>query len=908
MQPDRAIIGRSLGCRVAHGSRVHHQRGAVRRIRSDPAAVGDERHTCDEASGKTRKYEPPGLRQRVRHHTGDGHHPKPADAGDLDAAHVDLGTFSIRHVKTSAFTSTLRLAIPIGKPVDQQSSSASVIGVAPLIAGRVCGAPQAVTVTPYTDTVAPPIFPTMRRLVPRGLRGRLVLLLTVASLPALATVAYERVDRRRLETEGLRQTAATLARLAAQAQERRLEGARQLLTVLSRSSDLSGDPSRCGSFVRRLIADYGTRYTEIGWADQSGRVVCHALDAPGPLSIEDRSYFQRVLRTRAFVVGELMQGRLSGRSVLAFAYPKLDALGQVTGVVFANVDLHSWSDSLRGDIDTPNAVVSVLDRSGVGIARSEGADGWIGTRVSAAQLAAMSSRRELVADSVGPDGVPRVYGVVNLRDHTGEPVLFVVVGLARDTLIASTNRRLRFDLATVAALGGGLLIAVWFATDRLIRRPVDRLVDATAALARGDLHARAPIGTGTRELEVLGAAFNEMATRLEQRDLHLRKGQRLEAVGQLAGGIAHDFNNLLTVIVGYGESLSRHLTGSREAAAELAELRTAAERAANLTRQLLAFSRQQMLQPRIINLGDAVAAVHGILRRTIGDDITLITVDEPELGNVRADPTQVEQVLLNLVINARDAMPDGGRITIETKNVDLVSDLVLIPLEELAIPRGSYVYLSVTDTGVGMDAATRARIFEPFFSTKDAGGTGLGLATVYGIVKQSGGYITCTSEPGTGTTFAIYLPRTLDRPDEGGAAQVVSPAGGAEAILLVEDESAVRSLVAKVLSRSGYAVTAVPDGKEAVTWLESGGMVDLLITDVQMPGMSGHALAEHARRMRPQLPLLFISGYSKEMLSPNSDNDGKVGFLTKPFTPVDVLRKVRELLDGRFVARRLSAE
>ena len=739
----------------------------------------------------------------------------------------------------------------------------------------------------------------MRFPVPGSLRGRLVLLLAMAILPALGTITYERIDRRRQDAQALRQTALTLARLAAQAQERRLEGARQLLAALSRSTDLD-DPNACTSFVRGLISEYGGRYTEIGWADLSGHVVCHAIEATGSVSIADRPYFRRVLSSGTFVVGDLMQGRLSGRAVLAFAYPKRNALGKTIGVVFANIDLHSLSDSLRGDINTADATLSLVDRHGAGLARSEGADHWIGTRASAAQLGIMSAHREFVADFVGRDDVSRLYGIVNIQDRAGEPMLFVVVGLARDALIASANRRLRFDLLAVCVLGVGLLTAVWLATHWLIKRPVDQLVRATAALARGELQARAPIGGGTREFEALAIAFNEMADRLQQRDLYLRRGQRLEAVGQLAGGIAHDFNNLLTVILGYSESLRDHVPVASSAATELSELQAAVQRAANLTRQLLAFSRQQVLQPRVINLSEAVAHVQPLLTRTIGDDITLVTVNGRDVGNVRADPTQVEQVLLNLIINARDAMPDGGRITIEIRNVDLLDAVLVAPPEEAVIPRGQYVVLSIADTGVGMDHGTRARIFEPFFSTKETRGTGLGLATVYGIVKQSGGFITCTSEPGQGTTFSIYLPRTVEAAKIRERQRTAPPAGGSESVLVVEDESAVRSLIETVLTRAGYCVVTMPDGKEAAKWLASGKRIDLLISDVQMPGMNGQALCEHARQARPDLPLLLISGYSKETLrlASHGGTAESIAFLTKPFTPDDLLRKVRHTLDG----------
>ncbi len=736
----------------------------------------------------------------------------------------------------------------------------------------------------------------MTRILPAGLRGRLGVLLTIAIVPALAMLTAERLDRRRRDTDALRDTALTMARLAAQAQERRIEGARQLLIALSHSSELTRAPDVCAQFVRNLIAEYHGLYTEIGWADRSGQVVCHAL-AGAPISIADRPYFQRVMDTNTFAVGDLMYGRLSGRPALAFAYPKRDAPNTLVGVVFVNIDLGALSASLRGDVDGPDATVSVLDRTGATLARSQDADRWIGTRASAAQLAFMRARRQLVADFQGPDKVRRVYGIVAVQDPSATPVLFVVVGLARDTLLATANRRLRFDLLIVGCLGAGLLGAVWFASDRLIRQPVSRLMEATSALAAGRLDTRAPSVGGAHELQVLGHAFNDMAERLQQRDLHLRHGQRLEAVGQLAGGIAHDFNNLLTVILGYGESLREHVAAGSTEAAELSEVQAAAERAAKLTQQLLAFSRRQILQPRPVKLHEIVAHVQPLLTRTIGDHITLVTVNPANVGMVHADPGQLDQVLLNLVINARDAMPDGGTVTIETLNVERAATDRPSVHDDTDIPPGQYVVLCVTDTGAGMDASTRARIFEPFFTTKGQQGTGLGLATVYGIVKQSDGFISCASELGRGTTFSIYLPRTNDTVEEGADRCVARPSGGTECIVVVEDEAAVRSLLATILTNAGYRVVAIHDGPEAAAWIRSGEPVDLLVTDVQMPGMNGQMLSEHARDARPNLPVLFISGYASDVLDEGCGIASDVSFLQKPFTPHELLRKVRQTLD-----------
>lgn len=734
---------------------------------------------------------------------------------------------------------------------------------------------------------------------PAGLRGRLIILLILAIVPALALLTLERLNRSRLETAELQEAALPFARLAALAQQRRMEGARQLLIALSRSSELQSDGESCTRFLRGLATEYHGIYSEIGWADMSGRVMCHVLPTPSGLSIADRHYFQRAVQAQSFAVGELMYGRVNGSPALAFAHPIRDSSGGMTGVVFANVDLTVLSASLHADSPSPDASVTLLDRQGVILARSIDGARLIGRRVNAEQVQYASDRGELSTVFMGPDAVTRVYGVVAVRDRDGSPAFFVTVGLPRAPLAAAASRRLQFDLLTVAVLGFGLLAAGWVGSDYLIRRPVSRLLDATAALASGRLDVRVREGRGVRELDALGAAFNNMAAQVQQRDLHLRRGQRLEAVGQLAGGIAHDFNNLLTVIIGYGHSLGEHIKPGSEAAHDLSELQTAAARAAKLTQQLLAFSRQQVLQPRPMNVNDVVSGMQSLVTRTIGEDITLAIVAGADLGIVVADAAQLEQVVLNLVINARDAMPGGGTIRIETRNADVtVEDLVRIG-ERGSMPTGAYVALSIADTGTGMDDDTRARVFEPFFTTKGTRGTGLGLATVYGIVKQSGGFIFCESEPGRGTRFTIYLPRTSERPGTRVEAAVPAPRGGTEAVLVAEDEPGVRTLIATVLAQAGYRVTAVQDGADAAGWMTSGDPVDLLITDVRMPGMNGHSLYEHVRAVKPDVAVLFMSGYAGDDLHTGASIPDEAAFLPKPFTPRTLLAKVRQILDSR---------
>jgi CheY-like chemotaxis protein len=373
----------------------------------------------------------------------------------------------------------------------------------------------------------------------------------------------------------------------------------------------------------------------------------------------------------------------------------------------------------------------------------------------------------------------------------------------------------------------------------------------------------------------------------------------MEAIGRLAGGIAHDFNNLVQAIGGYTEILLRRLPEQDPLRRNAEEIKRAGDRAAALTRQLLAFSRQQVMQSRVLDLNAVVSNVEALLRRLIGEDIELETILESGLGAVRADAAQLEQVLMNLAVNARDAMPDGGTLTIETRNVELTR---ADQREAFAIQTGPYVLLAVSDTGCGMDAETRARAFEPFFTTKPPGhGTGLGLSTVYGIVKQSGGYIWVDSEPGLGTRVRIYLPR-VDLPVESLETRrpvPVSVPRGTETLLLVEDEEGVRDLIREWMSTHGYTVLAAANGLEALDLAQAyAGRIHLLIADVVMPHMGGPALASRLLSLRPDMKVVYVSGYADEAIGdPELLRDG-AAFLQKPFTLDSLLRQVREILDS----------
>jgi PAS domain S-box-containing protein len=392
--------------------------------------------------------------------------------------------------------------------------------------------------------------------------------------------------------------------------------------------------------------------------------------------------------------------------------------------------------------------------------------------------------------------------------------------------------------------------------------------------------------------------FRQEADRERERlEAALHQAQRLEAVGKLAGGIAHDFNNVLTVIAGHTALLARRVGADQAAAKDVTRIGEAADRATALTRQLLSFSRGQVLQPRVLDLNDVVAGLVPMLSRLIGEDVELTTRLDPDLHNVTADAAKLEQVIMNLAVNARDAMPGGGRLLLETANVELGEGY---PRHHPGVEPGDYVMLAVADTGSGMPPEILDRVFEPFFTTKPTGqGTGLGLATVYGIVKQSGGDVWVHSEPGRGTTFKVYLPSTDAAVEESPAPGDAEPtARGGATVLLVEDELALRDLVLDTLSEAGYTVIAAAGAEEALDRAASHrGPIDVLLTDVIMPGISGPALARRLQELRPETRVVFMSGYTANTLGQQGVSEQDV--LEKPFSAAALVRKLESVLENR---------
>jgi signal transduction histidine kinase len=475
---------------------------------------------------------------------------------------------------------------------------------------------------------------------------------------------------------------------------------------------------------------------------------------------------------------------------------------------------------------------------------------------------------------------------------TGEPL--IVSDAARDLRMAPAHREAFRRGGYKAFLGVPLILGpqvLGVLSVRTRREPGFSLEDLALAMA---FAAQAAIALeNSRLYQETQRAYEELSRTQEQ----LTQARKMEAVGRLAGGIAHDFNNLLTVMIGRSQLLLRRLGAQDPVRRDIELIEQTADRAADLTRQLLAFSRKQVLQPTVLDLNAVVANMAEMLRRLIGEDIALVTALDPALGHVKADLGQIEQIVMNLAANARDAMSKGGRLTLETANAELD---VAYARHHVDVRPGPHVMLAVSDTGIGMTPETQAQIFEPFFTTKGPGvGTGLGLATVYGIVKQSDGHIWVYSEPGRGTTFKICLPRVQEAVDSSAARPgLPESARGYETILLVEDELAVRELARDVLSAHGYTVLEAQNGREALRISERhSGPIHLMLTDVVMPEMSGQELASRLAALRPTMPVVYMSGYTDAAVVHHGVLDPGTIFLQKPFTPDALARKIRQVLD-----------
>ncbi len=737
-----------------------------------------------------------------------------------------------------------------------------------------------------------------------SIRTRLLVLVALATLVPGILIGIRFVAERSAAIDVAIADLSTAARAIAEDIDEKIQGTAQLHYGLARARDLdTRNRTACSAFLSAVRQQH-PQFTGILTIDPDGRLFCDSLGTGRELDLNDRAYF---VQARAMTEGVALQpaiGRLTGISVLQIAYPARGPAGELKFVLLASLNLKQITDAFQKRL--PDAEILLMDRSGAVVNWSPGPE-------RAARIGTSVANTELHRLAMAPDG-PGVREITDARGRlrvwsaaTAAPErdsgLRILVGALKTDLVAPANLRLVQDLLLLAAVSVIMFAAVWILAEVSIRRQVARIGAMATKLGEGNLGARIPPPYPRGELGALMELLNRSAESLEAQrasiddlNVKLRQSQKMEAVGQLTGGVAHDFNNLLTVIIGNSELVADGVK-DRPALRKMVETTVkAAERGAELTSRLLAFSRRQALDPKPSDVNRQIAGMDSMLRRTLGEHIEIEMVGGGGLWKALVDPGQLENAILNLCLNARDAMPKGGRLTIETANARLDSAYAASQSE---VEPGQYVMIAVSDTGAGMDAATLERAFEPFFTTKDVGkGSGLGLSMVYGFVKQSRGHVRIYSEPGHGTTVKLYLPRA-DSDEAAGAeaASTVDAPRGSGRILLVEDDELVRENAAEQLRSLGYDVVAAGSGREALAVLENGEAFDLLFTDVVMPGgMNGRELAERALLLRPGLPVLYTSGYTENAIVHHGRLDRGVDLLAKPYRRQDLAAKVSAVL------------
>jgi signal transduction histidine kinase/CheY-like chemotaxis protein len=737
-----------------------------------------------------------------------------------------------------------------------------------------------------------------------SLRTRLLILVIAAMLVPAVLVGLRFVQNRTGDIN------AALASLSATANDilgdldEKIQGTAQLHYGLARARDLdTSDKAACSAFLSAVREEY-TQFTGILTINPDGSLFCDSLRTNRTLDLRDRTYFKQALVAHGTVTLEPVFGRLTGISVLQIAYPVRSESGELRFILLASFNLKKFAEYHEKRSVNDNQIL-LVDRKGMILVAPQGG-GWPepGASIANSELFrfATSSNREPFREVTDRDGRTQVWAAAR-SPSVRDAGLYILVGRSKDGLVAAANRRLYEDIAMLAVASLLLLAGVWLLATMSVGRQVGRLAAMATKLGLGDLSARIPLPHPRGELGGLMTLLNGTAESLERQradidelNQKLTQSQKMEAMGQLTGGVAHDFNNLLTVILGNAEHLAEKLAAHKELHGIAESIATAAERGSDLTRSLLAFARKQPLMPRDIDIGQKVLGMEQLLRRTLGEHVECEFRLDQNLSQASVDPGQLTSALLNLVLNARDAMPSGGKLTVEVQNISLGESDVDVNGE--ARP-GDYVMVGVTDTGTGMTAEVASRAFEPFFTTKEVGkGTGLGLSMVYGFAQQSGGSMQIRSEPGHGTVVKLFFPR-VGTPRTGAAPAAVQQATptGSETILVVEDDDMVRGYVEGELRALGYRVIVTRDGPAALAILRGPEKIQLLFTDVVMPGgMFGTELAKEAARLRPHLKILMTSGYTEHPVDAIDGLGQKVRILNKPYRRHDLAMMLRSVL------------
>jgi signal transduction histidine kinase len=734
-----------------------------------------------------------------------------------------------------------------------------------------------------------------------SLRVRLLLPVLVAVVPTVAFFLGSAREQRRLLVEEASGGATRLAQLVAERHQRKLDAAHGLLLAVSRMRAVATlDGPACSASVEPLLG-LEPVFINVGATTPDGRVFCSAAPVPGKVNLADRAFYREAIRTRGLGVGEYVISRIRGTGAVGFGYP-VERDGKLVALAFASLATGKLQEDLEALELPAGTQVAVLDRTGVTLTARPDAARWTGKAFDPSLVQQVRAARGPVALD-GADGLRRLYDVKVVAAPDGTAAMSVVAGLPLGAVVDPVNRATTRALVwSLVAIALAIALAILAGELSIVRR-LRRIADAARALAAGDLTARAGVPSRD-EIGGLAARFDDMARALEEldrekkhRDDQLRQAQKMEAVGQLAGGIAHDFNNLLTVVLSAGTALRERLEDDDVGQQDIREILDAAERAAALTRQLLAFSRRQHVAPRVVDVCETVGGLERMLRRVLGEDVKLaVDVRGPAL--IHADPSQLELAVLNLAVNARDAMPRGGTLGVEVRPVP--SEGPAHPAGE-DVPAGPLVLVAVRDTGSGIDPATRARMFEPFFTTKRSGrGTGLGLPIVQGVVADCGGVIRVESELGKGTEFRLYFPARAGEVREAPPPEAAEAPRGSETVLVIEDDPHLRGVIRRALTEHGYVVRAV--GTAADARALEGPAPDLLLTDVILPDGNGIDLSHDLAERWPAAGVLYMSGYAGEHLEAVGTLPPEASLVPKPFSTDVLLVRVREVLGRRRAA------
>lgn len=743
-------------------------------------------------------------------------------------------------------------------------------------------------------------FHSVRLLIP--------VLVTVAVLPSLLALLYSGFEARNKALQDGEEETLHLVQSLAVTQERITASTQVMLSSLTLVPAVNKlDLPACNELFKEIIR-LNPIYTNILLADRNGDIIASAVPHP-PVNLADRKHFKDACLTRKFSTGEYIISRTTFEPAFPFSYPLLDKNGQVQAVLIAAVELKQYREHFAEKSLPQGSFFGIADNAGRRLFRIpiSGAEFDFGKPIAPMVWDFVkTSGKDGVMLQEGSDKIRRIIGFSRLDLGPETPAyMYMFVGLPEEILVKNAST-VMFSNALLT--GGAWLLALllsWVIGRYLFLEKIKRLTDCATQFGSGNFDISTGVDHKDGELGQVAAAFDQMAGKLRQAETEkdklqqqLIQSQKLESVGKLAGGVAHDFNNMLMVILGHTELLLDEISHEDPNRASLETIHKAAEKSSNLTRQLLAFARKQTISPVVLELNDTIVGMLKMVQRLIGENIRVVWAPEMALWPVKVDPAQIDQLLVNLAVNARDAIDGVGTITIATANVTLDAAYSVGHFE--CVP-GDYVMLSVSDDGSGMEKATQERLFEPFFTTKGLGkGTGLGLATVYGVVKQNKGFISVYSEPGQGTCFKIYFPRYVGaRAEEVKAQQREIPQGRGELILLVEDEISILHLAQTMLEQLGYQVIAAATPGEMLHRIpDLSAPIRLLITDVILPEMNGRELAYRIKEIHPDVQCLFMSGYTSIVIANQGVLNEGVQFIEKPFSVKILADKVSQMLNS----------